>query len=113
MSIIESRPKLGQEQIILIHLPERLNSGFVTKCPFGLSMLVTDGYKIKWGRKKCKNAFRVKIRKNFISSQKSNNFGSDMFIFSGIFMSTISQVLFSNSLQIVRLKLKFNDTASF
>ena len=35
MSIIESRPKLGQEQIILIHLPERLSSGFVTKFHFG------------------------------------------------------------------------------
>ena len=43
MSIIESRPKLGQEQIILIHLPERLSSGFVTKCRFGL-VDVDDGY---------------------------------------------------------------------
>ena len=43
MSIIESRPKLGQEQIILIHLPERLSSGFVTKSSFGY-IDVSDGY---------------------------------------------------------------------
>jgi len=45
MSIIESRPKLGQEQIILIHLPERLSSGFVTKYRFDL-VDVGDGYGI-------------------------------------------------------------------
>ena len=45
MSIIESRPKLGQEQIILIHLPERLSSGFVTKCRFSF-VNVDDGYGI-------------------------------------------------------------------